>query len=197
MKECIIYGLKDPRTDEYRYVGKSTNGISRAKSHLSHSHNPLVNEWVNGLKSDNYIPDVVVLENVSNWTELIDKEKYWIGKLINDDFDLFNILSTDSYNNTIDVYNEKLKKQIEDRKNKLEKKLSNMVAQGGDINDISNIIKKRRKMLNITQDELSKNSNVGLRTIKGLEKGKINPTLSTLNKILDCIGFELFITTKG
>ena len=50
MNNNIIYGLKDPRTDEFRYVGKSINGIERAKSHLNHSHNPLVNEWVNELK---------------------------------------------------------------------------------------------------------------------------------------------------
>jgi DNA-binding XRE family transcriptional regulator len=176
----IIYGLKDPRTDEIKYVGKSMQGIKRAKSHLVHSHNPLVNEWINELKMDNYLPDVIILENVLNWTELLDKEKYWIGKLLDEDFDLFNILSTNSYDNNIDNYNKKLKEQIKNREKLLQNKLSKVMAQGGNISDISGLIKSRRKMLNINQENLAEISNVGLRTIKGIESRTYNTTLNTL-----------------
>lgn len=197
MKDYIIYGLKDPRTDEIKYVGKSVQGIKRAKSHITHSHNPLVNEWINELKLNNYIPEIIILENVLDWSELIDKEKYWIGKLINDDYDLFNVLATNSYNDSINTYSKKLKEQIKNREQLLENKLSNILAQGSDISDISYLIKRRRKILNITQEQLANISNIGLRTIKGIESGKINPTLNTLQNILDSIGCEIFITLKN
>jgi DNA-binding XRE family transcriptional regulator len=196
MNECIIYGLKDPRTDEYKYVGKSVNGIKRAESHLAHSHNPLVNEWINELKTENYLPEVIILENVVNWTELIDKEKYWIGKLLNENFDLYNVLSVNSYNSALDTYNIKLNDQIKDREKLLKIKLSNIMARGCNIDDISNIIKKRRKILSITQEQLADISNVALPTIKRVESGKINTTIDTLHNILDCLGLEMFITIK-
>lgn len=196
MKECIIYGLKDPRTDEYKYVGKSVNGIKRAESHLAHSHNPLVNEWIAELKSDNYLPDIVILENVVNWVELVDKEKYWIGKLLNENFDLFNIMSVNSYNSSINIYNKRLDEQIKEREKLLKIKLSNVMAQGGNIADIADIIKKRRKMLSVTQEKLAEISNVGLLTVKRVESGKLNPTLNTLHAIFDCLGLELFVTIK-
>ena len=197
MDNCIIYGLKDPRTDEYKYVGKSVQGIKRAKSHMNHSHNSLVNEWVKELKMDNYIPDIVILENVSDWSELIDKEKYWIGKLLNEDYDLFNIISTDSYNDNMNMYNKKLKEQIQEREKILESKLSNILAKGDNINEISKLIKRRRKILNITQEDLAEISKIGLPTIKRIESGKVNPTINTLNSILECLGFEMFITLKN
>jgi len=43
MGEILIYGLRDPRTDEYRYIGKSTSGLNRPKSHFTYSHNSSVN----------------------------------------------------------------------------------------------------------------------------------------------------------
>lgn len=193
----IIYGLKDPRTDEYKYVGKSVQGIRRAKSHLSNSHNPLVNEWIKDLKMNNYLPDIIILENVSDWTELIDKEKYWIGKLLNEDYDLFNIDATNSYNDNMDMYNKKLKNQIKKREKFLQDKLQNIIAKGDNVSNFCELIKKRRKILNITQEELAEISNVGLRTIKNIENGNVNPTINTLNSILDCLGFEMFITIKN
>jgi DNA-binding XRE family transcriptional regulator len=193
----IIYGLKDPRTDEYKYVGKSIKGIERAKSHLTHSYNPLVNEWINELKQDNYIPDIVILENVPDWTQLVDKEKYWIGKLTNENHDLLNILISDSYTASINTYNEKLKKQIDERRKKLEEKLNKTLMQFGDESNIGELIKCRRKILKITQQELSNISNVGLYTIKRIELNKSNPTINTLIKIFDILGYEFFINLKN
>jgi DNA-binding XRE family transcriptional regulator len=196
MDKNIIYGLKDPRTDEYKYVGKSTNGIERANSHLTHSHNPLVNEWIIELKTDNYVPFVVVLENVSDWTQLVDKEKYWVGKLVAEEHDLLNVLITDSYNNTLDSYNKKLKQQITDREKVLSEKLSKSLMQFGSESDIGDLIKRRRKTLMVTQQQLAEISGVGLRTIKLIELNKSNTTVNTLIKIFNTLGFELFINLK-
>ena len=113
----------DPRTDEYRYVGKSVRGVKRAESHLTHSHNPLVNEWVNELRMDNYVPEIIILENVPNWAELTEKEKYWVGKLINEGNDLFNVFITHSYDCNMGSYNKKLKEQIKKEGELLQGKL--------------------------------------------------------------------------
>ena len=57
-------------------------------------------------------------------------------------------------------------------------------------------IKSRRETLEVTQATLAKLSEVSPRTIKQFESGKGNPTLSTMQKILDVLGLELTIQLK-
>jgi predicted transcriptional regulator len=64
------------------------------------------------------------------------------------------------------------------------------------ISYLTNTIKTRRKSLEINQEQLSDLTDIGLRTIKGLESGKTNPTLKTISTILDVLGLELTIKTK-
>ncbi|WP_117880503.1 helix-turn-helix domain-containing protein [Aureibaculum luteum] len=58
------------------------------------------------------------------------------------------------------------------------------------------IIKARRDMLNVTQEMLADLSGVGLRTLKQFESGKGNPTLETLQKLGNALGMELTFTVK-
>lgn len=53
------------------------------------------------------------------------------------------------------------------------------------------IMKQRRKTLAITQQDLAEMSQVGLATIKDIERGKGNPSLNTVKKILDILGLEI------
>lgn len=62
--------------------------------------------------------------------------------------------------------------------------------------DLRKTIKERRKVLGINQKQLSELTEIGLRTIKGLEAGKTNPTLNTISTILDVLGLTLEIRTK-
>ncbi len=64
------------------------------------------------------------------------------------------------------------------------------------LEQIIQVIKQRRAELDVTQDVLSELSGVGLRTLKGLEAGKGNPTLDTLLKIADVLGLELRLEVK-
>ena len=57
-------------------------------------------------------------------------------------------------------------------------------------------IKERRESLRVTQETLSALSEVSLRTIKQYESGKGNPTLKTLEKLLDVLGLELCVQVK-
>ncbi|MBJ2174708.1 helix-turn-helix transcriptional regulator [Aureibaculum algae] len=58
------------------------------------------------------------------------------------------------------------------------------------------IIKARRDMLNVTQEMLADLSGVGLRTLKQFESGKGNPTFETLQKLGNALGMELTFTVK-
>ena len=62
--------------------------------------------------------------------------------------------------------------------------------------DLINTIKERRENLKVNQQNLSKLSGVGLRTLKQFESGKGNPTIQTIQKIADVLGLEVCLKVK-
>ena len=62
--------------------------------------------------------------------------------------------------------------------------------------EIIETIKDRRESLKVTQETLAELSGVGLRTLKQFESGKGNPTLSTLTKICEVLGIEIYLGIK-
>ena len=61
---------------------------------------------------------------------------------------------------------------------------------------VGEIIKKRRSLLGISQQDLSDYSGVGISTVKDLERGVGNPSLLTLQKMLDVVGLEMSFQVK-
>ena len=59
--------------------------------------------------------------------------------------------------------------------------------------DTGTVIKERRAILGISQQDLSDYSGVGISTVKDLERGVANPSLQTLRKILDVVGMEMVL----
>lgn len=57
--------------------------------------------------------------------------------------------------------------------------------------DIKEVMKDQRKKLGISQQDLAEMSDVGITTIKQIEAGKGNPSLSTVEKILAVLGMEI------
>jgi len=57
--------------------------------------------------------------------------------------------------------------------------------------ELKDLMKKRREMLSLTQQDLAEIANVGTATVKDIERGQGNPRLSTVNKILDVLGIEI------
>lgn len=57
--------------------------------------------------------------------------------------------------------------------------------------ELMDTMKKRPETLSLTQQDLAEMSQVGFATIKDIERGKGNPTLSTVKKILDVLGIEI------
>ncbi len=52
-------------------------------------------------------------------------------------------------------------------------------------------MKSRREFLGISQQDLAEMASVGLATIKDIERGKGNPSLATIQKILNVLGLEI------
>lgn len=62
--------------------------------------------------------------------------------------------------------------------------------------NIAKDIKERRSQLGISQQDLAEISEVSLATIKDIERGKGNPSLTTLEKIADVLGMEIVLQIK-
>lgn len=52
-------------------------------------------------------------------------------------------------------------------------------------------MKERRDVLSLTQLDLAEMAQVGVATVKDIERGKGNPSLNTIKKILDVLGIEI------
>ena len=63
--------------------------------------------------------------------------------------------------------------------------------------DIGSVIKKRRSSLRIDQRTLSELSGIAVHTLSNIEAGKGNPTVATLDRVLQALGMELRIQIKG
>lgn len=57
--------------------------------------------------------------------------------------------------------------------------------------ELNEVIKSRRKLLAISQLDLAEMAEVSLATVKDIERGKGNPSLSTVNKLLGVLGLEM------
>ena len=57
--------------------------------------------------------------------------------------------------------------------------------------ELKDIMKQRRETLSLTQQDLAEMAQVGLATIKDIERGKENPSLNTVKKILEVLGIEI------
>lgn len=57
--------------------------------------------------------------------------------------------------------------------------------------ELNEVIKSRIKVLAISQLDLAEMAEVSLATVKDIERGKGNPSLSTVNKLLGVLGLEM------
>jgi len=76
-----IYILKDPESNEIRYIGKSNNPIKRLARHIYRAKNRIENHknacWIRKLLKNGKTPEVEIIEVIeeSKWQE---REKYYI-----------------------------------------------------------------------------------------------------------------------
>ena len=57
-------------------------------------------------------------------------------------------------------------------------------------------LKKRRKILHLNQEDVAEMGGITIKTLHLIETGNGNPSLQTLNKIIDVLGLELVLQIK-
>jgi len=62
--------------------------------------------------------------------------------------------------------------------------------------NLSLIVKELRKQYNMTQEDLSLKSGVGLRFVRDLEQGKESLRLDKVNQLLDFFNYEITVIPK-
>ena len=65
------------------------------------------------------------------------------------------------------------------------------------MNHLSITVKMLRKQYNLTQEELSLKSGVGLRFVRDLEQGKETLRLDKVNQLLDFFNYEMVATQNN
>lgn len=65
------------------------------------------------------------------------------------------------------------------------------------MNTLSTTVKSLRKQFNMTQEELSLKSGVGLRFVRDLEQGKASLRLDKVNQLLDFFNYEMVPRQKA
>lgn len=92
MRTIYIYTLKDPISNDIRYIGKTTNPKDRLNAHITRSKNNKYHSarWVKSVLNKGLRPVLEVIEECTenNWVE---REKHWIA-YYRELFDLTNIL---------------------------------------------------------------------------------------------------------
>jgi DNA-binding XRE family transcriptional regulator len=168
----IIYGLRDPRNDVYQYIGKSTVGSKRALKHLTESHSPKVNEWIEKLSENWLYPIVDIIEEVENLDDLAEREEFWINHYHYINPDLLNIMLVEKPLNKT--------RTTED-----EAEFNFLVSICYRMHEI---LKKERLFRNITQEEMANEMGVSRSAISECENGA-NVSMRIINKYI--------ITLKG
>lgn len=64
------------------------------------------------------------------------------------------------------------------------------------LEQLGNIIRERRNELSWSQEILSNRSDVAIKTIHSVELGKANPSVKTLEKILENLGLEIIVVNR-
>jgi hypothetical protein len=83
MAKFLIYALQDPFTYEIRYIGLSSSGLQRPRTHmtpgvLKKSKYP-VHCWIASCKKKGKTPKILTLQNFNNKLDLYPAEIYWIS----------------------------------------------------------------------------------------------------------------------
>jgi len=177
MNNNLIYALYCPINNIPVYIGQSSVGIDRPFTHIKEkSHSKKVNEWVNSLKMANTQPVLVVLESDFKDEYLNSKEQYWIHKYLNDGNILLNQTNVSSSFYSVKEFDIQVEQDL--------------------LSEVRMFIKAKRKILKLTQLELSQRAGVGIRFIRELEQGtKSNFNTDSIEKVLRLFGnIKLSIT---
>lgn len=66
-----------------------------------------------------------------------------------------------------------------------------------DLQEIGELINRRRESLGLRQEDLAELSKVAIKTIHFIEQGSGNPSFATLKKVADVLGLEISMKIKS
>ncbi len=58
-------------------------------------------------------------------------------------------------------------------------------------------MKERRKTLGLSQNDLAELAELSLATVKDIERGKGNPSIATVSRIIDVLGMEIIYRVRN
>ena len=64
------------------------------------------------------------------------------------------------------------------------------------LSQLGNVIRENRLIKNLSQEQLSKHSDVTIKSIHSIELGKGNPSMKTLSKLLQILDLEFIIVSR-
>ncbi len=64
------------------------------------------------------------------------------------------------------------------------------------LSQLGNVIRENRLIKNLSQEQLSKHSDVAIKSIHSIELGKGNPSMKTLSKLLQILDLEFIIVSR-
>jgi transcriptional regulator with XRE-family HTH domain len=65
-----------------------------------------------------------------------------------------------------------------------------------ELEKIGKLVRQRREILGLKQEDLAEISGVAIKTIYTIELGKGNPSFVTLTNLLEVLGMEVFVQIK-
>lgn len=90
----IVYGLRDPRTNEIRYIGRSSSWKTRPDAHRRAARkatdNSLKSQWIRELIAAGFDYEMVVMEICDDMESVIEAERKWIAEGRRLEWPLFN-----------------------------------------------------------------------------------------------------------
>jgi hypothetical protein len=175
MKTNLIYGLRDPRNDVYKYIGKTTVGNGRPLKHLIKSHNNLVNEWVDELSKMGSSPYVDIIERDVPLEELAEKEKYYIT--------YYSDLYGDLFNSGHHIKECISKPSILDHKH-IDSALLTLLNPG-------EVYKMLKVSTGFCDDTIGYMLNIGRKTVGKLKSGDTTITLDTVVRMLFFVKYDI------
>jgi hypothetical protein len=177
-RDRLIYALKCPITNEVHYIGKTEKGLTRPFQHLKDSHNDKIREWVKDLSIIDHRPVVDVIEYIEDHIDIDAREYYYIQKYTNDGHKLLNYVLISPV-----VIKSNLEELLEDRHMEW-------------VEELSEVIRERRKNLNLHQDRISDLAGIALTVVRKIEQKKTNFVFSKLVELLNILGLELQVVPK-
>jgi DNA-binding XRE family transcriptional regulator len=166
----LIYGLRDPNNDVYKYIGKTTVGVQRPLAHLIKSHNELVNSWVDELKITGSHPIVDIIEKDVSLEELTKKERYYI----------------EYYSSIHPLLNKEIGRHSKSRSIKTPSIIlpTDVDTVYYALSDLGELYKSFKSMTGFTDESIASSLDVGRKTVYRIKENNQKTNLETVFKII-------------